>query len=129
MSKAMSRYDFFWFWFGSTFAKIFALFLALSSSILLGGCAARTYVASSPSGARISVNDHYEGQTPLFIQTPDILGLGSIYAFKAELEGYETQIQVFKEMDLQDANQAIPAQIYFNLMPKLTGSVPPFAKE
>lgn len=93
------------------FKKIFSIL----TIVFLTGCAGNAYITSDPPGAKIYVNDGYKGDTPVRVSTPDAFGSGSIYVFKAEKEGYETETLVFKEQGLQDANAAIPGQIHFTL--------------
>ena len=104
-------------------------------SILLGclsvfllvavGCAARTVITSDPSGAHISVNEHYLGETPLRATIMDEPGAGSVYLIKAEKQGYKTTSKVFREEGLEDAAGCIPNAIYFQLEPDVPAAVPP----
>ena len=92
-------------------------FVSLCFMAILSGCSAHTYVTSEPDGVRISVNENIKGDTPLQVIVPDIMGVGSVYSFKAEKEGFKTQYKVFTEQGLQDASGAVPSTVHFTLLP------------
>jgi len=91
-----------------------ATILAVCGS-LLAGCAANTNITSNPSGASISLNGAYLGQTPMHTVIKDIFGFGSIYTISATKPGYMPQSMTFQERGLEDANGCIPPQIHFEL--------------
>lgn len=82
------------------------------------GCVARSHVASDPEGATIYLNDIPQGDTPLHLAVPDIIGLGSVYIIKAEKEGYKTQIKTFVEQGIQGPPEVIPPTMNFVLIKK-----------
>lgn len=104
---------------GGAMKNLKILFIISLVAIMISflGCAANTYVTSEPRGASISVNDNYKGETPIRVNVQDEIGIGSIYIFKADLDGYKSDTKVFKEEGLQDPNAAIPKKIHFILKP------------
>lgn len=99
--------------------KAFLICCFLAISFLVIGCAgvpARgVMITSDPSGAHISCNDGYLGDTPLTTTIPDIPGAGSVYMIKAEKRGYATSTKVFREVGLESGGHAIPKAIFFQL--------------
>jgi hypothetical protein len=85
----------------------------LLTIFLFAGCAATCFVTSEPPGARISVDGKYKGLTPVTIRVPDKFGMGSVYVFTAELEGYTPHTKTFKEFGFDDAHATIPTQVHF----------------
>lgn len=101
---------------------IYISYYAFALILFISGCAGNAYVTSDPLGAKVYVNDGYKGETPVRVSVPDGFGVGSVYVFKAEKKGYQTETLVFKEQGLEDANAAIPGKINFTLKPLSSSS-------
>lgn len=68
--------------------------LILSTSFLLSGCASTTVFQTTPSGAKIYINDELAGNTPYTYSDTKIVGTTTIVKIKAE--GYEDFNYVLK---------------------------------
>lgn len=68
--------------------------LILSTSFLLSGCASTTVFQTSPSGAKLYINDELVGNTPYTYSDTKIVGTTTIVRIKAE--GYEDFNYVLK---------------------------------
>jgi hypothetical protein len=68
--------------------------LILSTSILLSSCASTTVFQTSPSGAKLYLNDELVGNTPYTYSDTKIVGTTTIVKIKAE--GYEDFNYVLK---------------------------------
>lgn len=68
--------------------------LILSTSFLLSGCASTTVFQTTPSGAKIYINDELAGNTPYTYSDTKIVGTTSIVKIKAD--GYEDFNYVLK---------------------------------
>jgi hypothetical protein len=66
----------------------------LSASILLSSCASTTVFQTTPSGAKIYMNDELVGNTPYTYSDTKIVGTTTIVKMKAE--GYEDFTYVLK---------------------------------
>lgn len=81
---------------------------------VLIGCTATSYITSEPPGAKISVDGTYKGQTPLTVKIAD--KIGCTYNIKAEMQGYASDIKIFREPMLNTgAPTAIPETVHFTL--------------
>ena len=68
--------------------------LILSTSILLSGCASATLFQTTPSGAKLYINEELVGNTPFTYSDTKIVGTTTIVKIKAE--GYEDFNYVLK---------------------------------
>ncbi|HLN20521.1 MAG TPA: PEGA domain-containing protein [Bacteroidales bacterium] len=75
-----------------TFFKTIALLL--STTILLSSCASTTMFQTTPTAAKIYVNDEYVGTTPYAYTDTKIVGTTTIVKIKAE--GYQDFNYVLK---------------------------------
>jgi hypothetical protein len=102
-----------------TLLKHFFICCFLAAALFAAGCAGLhatgVVITSDPSGAHISCNEAYLGDTPLTTTIPDIFGSESVYIIKAEKRGYLTSVKVFREVPFQAAADCIPKAIFFQL--------------
>jgi len=68
--------------------------LILSTTILLSGCGSTTLFQTTPSGAKLYINDEFVGNTPYTYSDTKIVGTTTIVKVKAE--GYEDFNYVLK---------------------------------
>ncbi|MGI6339044.1 MAG: PEGA domain-containing protein [Bacteroidales bacterium] len=68
--------------------------LILSTTILLSGCSSTTLFQTSPTGAKLYINDEFVGNTPYTYSDTKIVGTTTIVKIKAE--GYEDFNYVLK---------------------------------
>ena len=108
--------------------KLIGTVLALLACFFLG-CATKkttTSISSNPIGVGISVNEEYQGETPLTIDlVKDSKASSEFYSttfiFRAEKEGYKTETRVFKGRPFQALTYVVPSRLHFALTPKKTG--------
>jgi len=80
------------------------------------GCASVTTITCNPSGATVTVNGKYLGETPTSAKVSDEFGL-SVYTFTAIKDGYRPESKSIREELFEDARAAIPPHIHFELKP------------
>jgi len=104
--------------------KLFKTAIVAILPCLFLGCATTTttYVTSDPEGARISINDKYQGETPLTVNVDKGSKIyselyGTTYIFKAEKKGFKTETRMFRVNPMQSATYAIPSRLHFPLKP------------
>ena len=82
-----------------------AISILLAGTILLTSCVSTTRIQSIPSGAKIYLNDEYEGETPHFYSDTKIVG--SSTSVRLEKEGYETYNGAFSRTEEVDVGAII----------------------
>jgi hypothetical protein len=89
------------------------------------GCSttATTHITSHPPGARIIINNQYQGETPITVQVEKPpMSQGEVftitYVIKAEKEGYRAQSKVYRGSPFEAATYLIPNRLHFELRPK-----------
>ena len=100
-------------------ARIATTVIALAVVVITTGCAsAVTRITSSPSGATISLNGRYIGETPVSAEVKQGVGIGYIYRFSATKDGYRGDTKVCDEKFLGDSvRSVVPPSIHFDLQP------------
>lgn len=82
--------------------------------VWLWGCSQTCVIDSDPQGATIFVDGAPIGQTPTSYDF-SIAGLRFSYEIKAQLTGYETEVQVVKSHTDAYGTTAWPDNIFFRL--------------
>lgn len=94
-------------------------FLVVLFCSCLAGCGAAnvpTHITSDPPSALILFNGKELGKTPLQTTVQQQMGDFNAYTFRAELEGYQPGVRIFKEVSFSDtASKVIPENIHFVL--------------
>ena len=91
--------------------------------LLLIGCVgcvgkAVTRITSDPSGAIVTLDKHYIGDTPFTYTVKSMSGFDNTYTFLAIKDGYRTQTKKFQEtVTFGGVKSAIPPRIHFTLEP------------
>jgi hypothetical protein len=101
-------------------SRIIFFFLLLSCGLFISGCTRRIVeITSNPSGAVVTYNQCYIGETPLFYTVESRSGFNNKYKFCVILEGYEPGSMEFIEDEWAfDVEWVIPEKIHFDLKKK-----------
>ena len=94
--------------------------LAAGAICLVTGCAGVTRITSDPTGATISFNGSYIGESPLAYSLEPGIHKGwpaNTYEFTAEKDGYRGETKIVKERMFQCPRDSLPPQIHFDLKP------------
>ena len=98
--------------------RLVAVAALLVAVAVLSGCSAATTITSRPSGATISVNGEYKGETPLKLEFEEDYEIGGTWVFRAEMSGYMPAVKVIRrERFPQLLSGAIPPRIRLDLLP------------
>ena len=94
------------------------LFSIMLLMILCNGCSTVTLITSYPSGAVITLNGNYVGNTPVSVKVDDTSGQ-STYAFTATKNGYSSDSKLILEASGINLGpvSCVPSHIHFDLEP------------
>lgn len=92
---------------------------AIAAVAIFSGCAAPCRITSNPSGATISLDGRYIGETPMStsVKHKHFDGV-STYTFTATKQGYRADSKVCQDASVLDwVRDTIPPHIHFDLQP------------
>lgn len=98
---------------------IVLLVVILCCVAFVSGCSRRVVeITSNPSGAVVTYNCRYIGETPLYYTVESKTGFNNKYKFCAILQGYEPGSVEFVEDEWAfDIDWVVPEKIHFDLKP------------